>query len=201
MSLGKSWMFSTGLLKCVFFFLFEGKKEAKENKWSLFFLFSLIILIFFIKFSVCFNTLPGVDLADRNIKPSGDVLHSLVTLRDDTDTFGNGLGCDWMVTGHHDDFDTSWAAFAHSVRDGSPGRVNHGYQTHKAQFVCLEVDVVRVKSKSFGVFVLGQEHVAEPWMEEGNSQNGFFPQFWGSNVLVFHVSWIYIHIYAFSNYF
>lgn len=94
-------MFSTGLL--FFFFFFEGKKEVKWD-CGVYFLFLLIIL-FFMTFSVC--TLPGVDLADRNIKPSGDVLHSLVTLRDDTHTFGNGLGCDWMVTGHHDDFDTS----------------------------------------------------------------------------------------------
>lgn len=66
-----------------------------------------IVELIFLKFSVSFNTLPGVDLADRNIKPSGDVLHGFVTLRDDTDTFSNGLGRDWMVTGHHDDFDTS----------------------------------------------------------------------------------------------
>ncbi len=53
-----------------------------------------------------FYTLPGVDLADGDIKASGDVLHGLVTLRDDPDTFSDGLGRDGMVTGHHDDFDT-----------------------------------------------------------------------------------------------
>lgn len=116
--------------------------------------------------SQCFYTLPGVDLTDRNIKPSGDVFHCLVSLRDDADALSDGLGRDWMVTGHHNDFDTGWAAFAHGVGYGGPRRVDHRHQTHEAQVICLEVDVIRVKGESFGVFVIGQKQVAESWMEQ-----------------------------------
>lgn len=46
---------------------------------------------------------PGVDLADRDVESGGNVLYSLVTLRDDTYTLGDGLGCDGVITGDHDD--------------------------------------------------------------------------------------------------
>ena len=46
---------------------------------------------------------PGVDLADRDVESGSNVLHSLVTLRDDTDTLGDGLGCDGVIAGDHDD--------------------------------------------------------------------------------------------------
>lgn len=45
---------------------------------------------------------PGVDLADRDIEPGGNVLDSLVALGDDAYTFGNGLGSDGVIAGDHD---------------------------------------------------------------------------------------------------
>lgn len=46
---------------------------------------------------------PGVDLADRDVEPGSDVLHSLVTLGDDAYTFGDGLRSDGVIAGDHDD--------------------------------------------------------------------------------------------------
>lgn len=45
--------------------------------------------------------LPGVDLADRDVEACSDIFHCLVALGDDTHTLSNGLGCDWVVTSHH----------------------------------------------------------------------------------------------------
>ena len=45
---------------------------------------------------------PGVDFGDRDIQASGDVLNGLVALGDDADALSDGLGCDWVITGNHD---------------------------------------------------------------------------------------------------
>lgn len=46
---------------------------------------------------------PGVDLADGNVEPGGNVLHSLVALGDDAHTLGNGLCRDGVIARDHDD--------------------------------------------------------------------------------------------------
>lgn len=51
----------------------------------------------------CLWSVPWVDFIDRNVQACGDVLNSLVALRDDTHTLSNGLGCDWVITSYHDD--------------------------------------------------------------------------------------------------
>lgn len=45
---------------------------------------------------------PWIDLAQWYIKSFGDILHSLVALRDDAHTFSNGFGGYRMVTCYHD---------------------------------------------------------------------------------------------------
>ena len=45
---------------------------------------------------------PGVDLADWDVQAGGNVFHGLVALGDDADALGDGLCCDWVITGHHD---------------------------------------------------------------------------------------------------
>lgn len=51
----------------------------------------------------CKRSLPGIDLADRYVETSCDVLHCLVALWDDAHSLGNGLGCDRVITGNHND--------------------------------------------------------------------------------------------------
>lgn len=48
------------------------------------------------------QTLPRVDLADRNVESSSNIFHGFIALRDDADTLGNGFGCDRMVSSNHD---------------------------------------------------------------------------------------------------
>lgn len=50
---------------------------------------------------VLFPVLPWVDLADGDVEACSNVFHCLVTLGDDAHTLSDGLGCDWVVTSHH----------------------------------------------------------------------------------------------------
>ena len=63
----------------------------------------------------------------------------LLTFGDDANSPCNGLGCDWVITSDHDDFDSSTAAFADGVRDSGSRRVNHGHQADKAEILEGEV--------------------------------------------------------------
>uniref|UniRef100_A0A3B3C784 Uncharacterized protein n=1 Tax=Oryzias melastigma TaxID=30732 RepID=A0A3B3C784_ORYME len=65
--------------------------------------------------------------------------------------------------------DASRSAFPNSVRHSSTRGVNHGHEANKAKVARLEVHVVRVKGKAFGILVLWQKNVAETWMEETSS--------------------------------
>lgn len=48
------------------------------------------------------NDIPGVHLVERDVEALGDVLHCLVSLRDDANPLGDGLGRDWVVASDHD---------------------------------------------------------------------------------------------------
>lgn len=135
---------------------------------------------------------PGVDLADGNVEPGSNVLHSLVALRDDAHALGNGLGRDGVIAGDHDDLqalcangpasllapgalalppplppgphlDACTAALAHRVGDSCSGRVNHGHEAHEAEVVGGEIHIVAVEGKALGELLLGQVVVAETW--------------------------------------
>lgn len=55
--------------------------------------------------------LPGVHLAHWDVETGSDVFHSLVAFWDDAHAFGNGFGCDWMVSSDHDDLDQETGQF------------------------------------------------------------------------------------------
>lgn len=48
------------------------------------------------------QTLPRVDLADRNVESSSNIFYCFIALGDDADTLGDGFGCDWVVSSNHD---------------------------------------------------------------------------------------------------
>merc|ERR1739838_1269099 len=104
--------------------------------------------------------IPGVDLCDRDVQTSGDVLNSLVALRDDAHALGDGFSSDGMVTSHHDDLDSSTPAFAHGVGHGGAGRINHRHEADEAQVLSGEVDVISVKLKAIGKLVVREVEMA-----------------------------------------
>ena len=106
-------------------------------------------------------SIPGVDLAHVDVEPLGDVLHGFLALGDDADRLGNGLGGDGMVAGDHDNLDTSRTALGDGVGDGSAGRVNHGHEADKAEALNGEVAVIGVEGIAAGIFVQGEDEVAE----------------------------------------
>uniref|UniRef100_A0A8C6UDF8 Uncharacterized protein n=1 Tax=Neogobius melanostomus TaxID=47308 RepID=A0A8C6UDF8_9GOBI len=55
-------------------------------------------------------------------------------------------------------------ALAHGVGHGGSGRVDHGHEPHEAHVVYLEVHIVCVKRKAFGILLLRHEQVAETWI-------------------------------------
>lgn len=48
------------------------------------------------------QTLPRVDLADRNVESSSNIFYCFIALGDDANTLGNGFGCDRVVSSNHD---------------------------------------------------------------------------------------------------
>lgn len=49
------------------------------------------------------HRLPGVHLADGDVKTSCNVFHRFIALGDDPHSFCNSFGCDWMISGNHND--------------------------------------------------------------------------------------------------
>lgn len=68
--------------------------------------------------------------------------------------------------------DAGRAALAHSIGHSSTWGVNHGHEAHKAEVICLEVDVVCVEGKAFGILVLREEQMAETCRTKGQRLAG-----------------------------
>jgi hypothetical protein len=71
------------------------------------------------------------------------------------------LGSNRMITGDHDDFDSSRSTLGDGIRDSSPGRVNHRHKAHESHSGQGEVGLVAVKFEAQGEFIGRQEKVAE----------------------------------------
>lgn len=71
--------------------------------------------------------------------------------------------------------DACAAALAHCIRDGRPGRVDHGHEAHEAQVVCGEVHVITVEGKALGELLLRQVVVAETWWQRRCGHEGSHP--------------------------
>lgn len=63
--------------------------------------------------------LPGVDLTDRDVEAGSNVFYCLITFRDDAYTLGNSLGCDWVITSHHDNLQHSKTMISKIMCDAS----------------------------------------------------------------------------------
>lgn len=48
------------------------------------------------------QSVPRVDLADRNVESSSNIFYGFIALRDYANTLRNGFGCDRMVSSNHD---------------------------------------------------------------------------------------------------
>uniref|UniRef100_A0A8D0BMQ6 Uncharacterized protein n=1 Tax=Salvator merianae TaxID=96440 RepID=A0A8D0BMQ6_SALMN len=57
--------------------------------------------------------------------------------------------------------DTGTSAFAHSIRHGSTGWINHGHEPNKTEVVNGKVDIITVKGKTLGVLLFRQVKVAK----------------------------------------
>uniref|UniRef100_A0A3P9NMG1 Uncharacterized protein n=1 Tax=Poecilia reticulata TaxID=8081 RepID=A0A3P9NMG1_POERE len=61
----------------------------------------------------------------------------------------------------------SGATFSHCIRDGGARRIDHRHEANKAKVVYLEVDIICVEGKAFGILVLWHEQVAKTWKKRG----------------------------------
>ena len=64
--------------------------------------------------------------------------------------------------------DSSTPAFAHSIWDSSPRRVNHGDEPHEAEVINREVHIVGVKLEAFRKLLIWQHQVAETCRRAGS---------------------------------
>jgi hypothetical protein len=67
------------------------------------------------------------------------------------------------MCGHY--LNPSTSAFAHSIRNSSPGRVNHGDEANKAEIIHREIHFIGVKLEPFRKLFIRQIKVAETCKE------------------------------------
>uniref|UniRef100_A0A3B5MYY8 Uncharacterized protein n=1 Tax=Xiphophorus couchianus TaxID=32473 RepID=A0A3B5MYY8_9TELE len=81
--------------------------------------------------------------------------------------------------------DTSGSAFSHCVWHSSTRRIDHGHEANEAKVLRLEVNIICVEGKTFGVLVFWQEKVTETCRGKPNatSYNKFFFSVFFCNIL------------------
>lgn len=65
--------------------------------------------------------------------------------------------------------DACRATLEHSIRDGGPGWVNHGYKSRKAEAARWKVHVLHIEGIAGRVVLLIQVELAKAWPETGKS--------------------------------
>ncbi|KAF1751148.1 hypothetical protein GCK72_017702 [Caenorhabditis remanei] len=102
-----------------------------------------------------------VDFLNWNSTTDSNILNSLGSLRNDSDGLGNSLSSNWVISGNHDDLDSSRTALSDGIWDSGTGWINHRHKSNESQVLQWEVDLLNVEFESFREFVGWQNKVTE----------------------------------------
>ena len=92
----------------------------------------------------------GVNIFNSDSLLLSDIFLCLGALADDTNTPGDGGSSDGMISGNHDNLDSSRLALSDGIGDTGSGRINHGHETDEDESFQREVDLFVVEFEALG---------------------------------------------------